>query len=1285
MMIIFLHLLVLLPNVSSALQSEYRYYLVNSKGRVSKNGLVLFARDNFKGRTGPVEIDIELGGEGNNNSCVYDHICKIVGFEYALDVFPSPSPVIDVGAFYFRFNSVWCPAQGEDGETTFQLEKIRKTSGTSGPVNSLLVCGPIKPAIVGKACPISVVGKFLKKVCIEDYDIVVLQCHNSETVYTYAGYVEDTGVGLHQVNYMTDVCENDPYFYQSCGMNNQLSPGEESFNANSGAICNTFITQSGTKLDIHERHPFRTLSKNECDGHYKCEDEALCNGFLYGAYCTVYDGTLTYVNPKDVCDERVILSSFCSNFIDQTNCSDPSRSSIVCAIGGYFSTVSKFFVCHGHNDLPALCDNGIDQVCQDRQQFLTCRLHKHQLCDDIRDCKDGTDEDSVLCRSLTNRTCTRAFMHERALRIPLNWLGDGVEDCLDGVDERDMWPSCGVGRTKRFLDLDNSYCGEVFLCSHQQAAFVQLQDLCDGKFGSCGNEKRICDKSHLAVATFDKPINVEGSDRNKKFLLYCLPGLESLQNLADKCVHKDIDFLKSEIFGIKKLTLALPDTKIDCDHTFGEVYLLLSCAGFCTSSPCPIRKKIEYNSCPGQHTKRIYTVADNEFLSFVTGSRDGYKNDYFLCDNGFCISFDQVCNLIDECGDGSDELSCTNVFICDSENQFIPMTEKCDGNIDCADFSDECNTQCGRQILQNMLLKVLCWFLGVLATATNCVSIAKILSQFSLKASAEALNNDVLILLIHLGDLLVGIYLLGIAIIDTVVYRSNYCWEQIKWLSIHTCNYLGILSTIGYQFSLGSVTALSLTRVFRIRKGIVCKEDISKNTAVSITIKTLSILAVSFAGAVVPLMPHLEDFFVNGMTYDPLIKLFIGSPGKRIHMNILQEYYGKVKEKDLTWRVINDLIDDMFSSDYTDNAVGRKKLEFYDNEGVCLFKFFVTADDPQRIYVWIALTVNMTLLGIVSACYVLISVYAKSSSRVLTKENTPTGEKIRRRNNKLQRKITLIIATDLICWLPITIVSCLHSANIFNATPYYPIISIVFLPINSVINPVLYSDILPKRPHKFLKKLANGFKDSVNFCQTQQDNSEESQVQSSNPPHRIPGHETLQGVELQDLQGVELQDLQGVELQDLQGVELQDFQGVELQDLQGVELQDLQGLESQDLQGVELQDLQGVELQDLQGVELQDLQGVELQDLQGVELQDLQGLELRDLQGVELQDLQGVELQDLQGVELQDLQGVELQDLQGVELQDLQGVELQDLQGVELQDLYHLKDTTAQEDSRTKQ
>ena len=156
-----------------------------------------------------------------------------------------------------------------------------------------------------------------------------------------------------------------------------------------------------------------------------------------------------------------------------------------------------------------------------------------------------------------------------------------------------------------------------------------------------------------------------------------------------------------------------------------------------------------------------------------------------------------------------------------------------------------------------------------------------------------------------------------------------------------------------------------------------------------------------------------------------------------------------------------------------------KKLEFYGNEGVCLFKFFVKEDDPQRIYVWLIITINMILIGIASACYILINVYAKTNSRVLTKEKTPMAEKIRERNRKLQQKISLIIATDLLCWLPVAIVSCLHSANVFNATPYYPLISTVFLPINSVINPVLYNDAITKRIHQFYSNLVKVFTTNI--------------------------------------------------------------------------------------------------------------------------------------------------------------------------------------------------------------
>ena len=1212
------------------ISGEYTYSLVNSGGAISEDGFgVLFAHDDSS--SGPVEMDGRLGEQGNQYGCLYDHICKILGFDYAFDVFSSPDPALLSGATFFKFDMMRCPSNTSDRgmSPTFQLKKLRNMGGAS-PVNILLVCGPIKPVIDGATCPISVVGKFLKRVCMRDFRKVVLQCHGSKTVYTYAPYAED--FEPEPISYITSICENDPFFYQSCGMITDLTT--DNLNADNGVICNDFISHSDTSLPIHERHHFRTFSKNDvcditpepcqideincqsvnlpknfcsarsetetelptgltmdtskvCNGlcdHYRCEDEALCNGFLYGVYCKGYDGTLAYVKPSDVCDGHpsylcgddaedekncpdpatlsshdkckhflgdnsvfniillinttrcAVLSHFdsltlggvklisplCNNFIDQTNCSDTSRSAVVCEIGGYLSTVSKYFVCHGQSETPSLCDNGIDQVCLERQIFLTCKLHKHQLCDEIRDCHDGTDEDLSICRSLTVKTCIRAYKHDSALRIPLAWLRDGVEDCLNGVDEEDVWPSCGVGRTKRFVDSDKTFCGEVFLCSHQQTAFVPLQDLCQG-IGSCGNEKRMCDKSHLAIPIFDKPLDLQRSEMNIKLLFYCLPGLESLEDLAHKCVNTDVDFLGVKVFGVKVLALVLPDTRINCDHTFGEVYLLLSCSGHCRNSPCPIRNKIEYNSCPGQHANRIFTVADNKFLSFVTESRDGYKNDYFQCDNGFCIRYNQVCNLIDECGDGSDEFNCTNTFACNSTNQLIPIVKKCDGHIDCADFSDECNSQCGREILQNWLLKTLCWSFGLLATSLNFASIARILSQFSSKISAEALENNILILLIHFGDFLVGIYLLQVAVMDSIIFRHNYCDKQISWLSSSHCNLLGVLSTVGYQFSLGSVTVLSLTRAQKIRKGITVSEDVSKRTILSVSIKTLSILTLSFAEALVPLIPRLENFFVNGMTYDPLIKLFIGSPGKPIHQNILQEYYGKVKEKNLKWRVINDLIDDMFSHDYLDNAIGRKKLEFYGNEGVCLFKFFVREDDPQRIYVWLVLSINMIFLGIVSACYIFICGYAKSNSRVLTKEKTPMGDKIRERNRRLQRKITLIIVTDLLCWLPVTIVSCLHSANVLDATPYYPLISIVFLPINSVINPLFYNDILTGRIHKFGKKLAKVLIVTAQSCQTQRIHPEghNCRIQADGPnPHNInPGHKTVEGIELQNMSG----------------------------------------------------------------------------------------------------------------------------------------------------------------------
>ena len=37
-----------------------------------------------------------------------------------------------------------------------------------------------------------------------------------------------------------------------------------------------------------------------------------------------------------------------------------------------------------------------------------------------------------------------------------------------------------------------------------------------------------------------------------------------------------------------------------------------------------------------------------------------------MCDNANCLDKSQVCDLVDDCGDGSDEKNCNNNFPCDS-------------------------------------------------------------------------------------------------------------------------------------------------------------------------------------------------------------------------------------------------------------------------------------------------------------------------------------------------------------------------------------------------------------------------------------------------------------------------------------------------------------------------------------------------------------------------------------------------------------------------------------------
>ncbi len=61
------------------------------------------------------------------------------------------------------------------------------------------------------------------------------------------------------------------------------------------------------------------------------------------------------------------------------------------------------------------------------------------------------------------------------------------------------------------------------------------------------------------------------------------------------------------------------------------------------------------------------------------------------CADGTFISEAFVCDGNRDCSDGADEQNCPDLFVCDSGNTSLPISEKCDGYASCEDGSDEAN------------------------------------------------------------------------------------------------------------------------------------------------------------------------------------------------------------------------------------------------------------------------------------------------------------------------------------------------------------------------------------------------------------------------------------------------------------------------------------------------------------------------------------------------------------------------------------------------------------------
>jgi hypothetical protein len=294
------------------------------------------------------------------------------------------------------------------------------------------------------------------------------------------------------------------------------------------------------------------------------------------------------------------------------------------------------------------------------------------------------------------------------------------------------------------------------------------------------------------------------------------------------------------------------------------------------------------------------------------------------------------------------------------------------------------------------------------------------------------------------------------------------------------------------------MTTLSLLRGFGIKNEVEVPREMNVKSFVKAGLICSIVLVVSLIISILPTVDALEDFFVNGLTYDSYNTLLIGSLDKERLMTILEQYYGRMPKKSLQWRQIEQLVRDMFSQDH--GGIMQRTHTFYGNDPVCVFKYFVKPNDPQRIFVLFILVLNFCCFVVIAAAYGVIAATSRKSVRTLQKMGNCPDSTIVDNDARLQRVTQAIIFTDFFCWVPFIVICFLHLSGAVNATSWYSFITILVLPINCVVNPILYDTSTTKYIHTKMEKYSSNFRALVKL-KNRKNQSEEKTPRPADSGH----------------------------------------------------------------------------------------------------------------------------------------------------------------------------------------
>ena len=387
--------------------------------------------------------------------------------------------------------------------------------------------------------------------------------------------------------------------------------------------------------------------------------------------------------------------------------------------------------------------------------------------------------------------------------------------------------------------------------------------------------------------------------------------------------------------------------------------------------------------------------------------------------------------------------------------------------------------------------------LGVISLLGNGVTIfhqIKTISRQSATEKKERRNYDVLVLNLCLAHGLFGAFL----------FAAPFALVLWKPVSASTCNALGVLSVLSVHVSIATLVIITAYRLYAI---------LFPFKQIHLRLTVILLIFVWLVWLVIVSVPLFnKTIFAHDFTRE--IKLSDDDKQANVHQPITR---ATRITRQLSNHGLSAVIDKPFnqflnSLNYHEKSKVAEQLlknfnlidyesekasifGYYSPSRICSLDVLVDAENTTstKLFTICLLTVKLTEYIFIIIAHLVM--YNKISSshlkcfkpiRFLTKINPnnqePKSNKIKVENNAVYAKLLIVIITDLICDIPICVLGLTYTFNgLFDdcfsndfLKLFASIITLVFYPLNCVVNPYIYSFYLWKRIfNRFIQLLPN--------------------------------------------------------------------------------------------------------------------------------------------------------------------------------------------------------------------